>query len=108
MNAEMHFFSTAVVGILLDWVIWILPIPVVGRLKLPQKRKWGLMGVLGLGGIACIVGVLRLVLVWHYAHKGEVTSMSPFPCISHHIVKFALTDHVDHRVRNFRSNVVHH
>jgi hypothetical protein len=78
MNAEMHFFSTAVVGIILDWAIWILPIPVVGRLRLPQKQKWGLMGVFGLGGFVCVVSVLRLVLVWHYAHKGEVISTCPF------------------------------
>jgi hypothetical protein len=74
MNAETHFFSTAVVGIVLDWAIWILPIPVVGQLKLPQKQKRGLMGMFGLGVVVCVVSVLRLVLVWHYAHRGEVTS----------------------------------
>jgi hypothetical protein len=50
-SAEDHFFSTSVVGIFLDWAIWILPIPVVGRLMLPRRQKMGLLAVFGLGGM---------------------------------------------------------
>jgi hypothetical protein len=50
-SAEDQFFSTSVVGIFLDWAIWILPIPVVGRLKLPRGQKMGLLAVFGLGGM---------------------------------------------------------
>jgi hypothetical protein len=50
-NAEDHFFSTSILGIFLDWAIWILPIPVVGRLKLPRRQKMGLLAVFGLGGM---------------------------------------------------------
>jgi hypothetical protein len=48
-DAESHFFSTSLVGIALDWAIWVLPIPVVGRLKLPYRQKMGLLVVFGLG-----------------------------------------------------------
>jgi hypothetical protein len=51
LRAEAHFFSTSIVGIVLDWAIWILPIPVVGRLNLPYRQKVGLLGVFGLGGM---------------------------------------------------------
>ncbi|KAH5989171.1 hypothetical protein HBI84_187620 [Parastagonospora nodorum] len=78
MDAETHFFSTSLIGIVLDWAIWILPIPVVGRLKLPRRQKWGLMCVFGLGGMVCVVSVLRLVLVWCYAHEGRVTKSGTF------------------------------
>ncbi|KAH5499869.1 hypothetical protein HBI29_157560 [Parastagonospora nodorum] len=81
MDAETHFFSTSVIGIVLDWAIWILPIPVVGRLKLPRRQKWGLMCVFGLGGMVCVVSVLRLVLVWCYAHEGRVTKSGTFALI---------------------------
>jgi hypothetical protein len=50
-NAEDHFFSTSVVGIFLDWAIWILPIPVVNRLNLPRRQRMGLLAVFGLGGM---------------------------------------------------------
>ncbi|KAH5337866.1 hypothetical protein HBI12_014760 [Parastagonospora nodorum] len=81
MDAETHFFSTSLIGIVLDWAIWILPIPVVGRLKLPRRQKWGLMCVFGLGGMVCVVSVLRLVLVWCYAHEGRVTKSGTFALI---------------------------
>jgi len=51
MSAEIHFFSTGVLGIVLDWCIWVLPMPVVGRLRLPRRQKAGLVGVFGLGGV---------------------------------------------------------
>jgi|TARA_R110002003_G_scaffold219_3_gene16475 hypothetical protein len=50
-DAEDHFFSTSIIGIVLDWAVWILPIPVVGRLKLPHRQKIGLLAVFGLGGL---------------------------------------------------------
>jgi hypothetical protein len=51
LDAETHFFSTSVVGIVLDWAVWIIPIPVVGRLNLPFRQKVGVVGVFGLGGL---------------------------------------------------------
>jgi hypothetical protein len=51
MNAESHFWSTSIIGIVIDWAIWILPMPIVGKLRLPRRQKWGLLGVFGLGGL---------------------------------------------------------
>ncbi|KAH8732024.1 hypothetical protein GQ44DRAFT_735705 [Phaeosphaeriaceae sp. PMI808] len=78
MNAEGHFFSTSVVSIVLDWAIWMLPIPVVGRLRLPHRQKMGLQCVFGLGVFVCIVSVLRLALVHHFAFKGEISKAGAF------------------------------
>lgn len=50
-SAEEHFLSTSGMGIALDWAIWVLPIPVVGKLRLPRRQKMGLLGVFGLGGV---------------------------------------------------------
>lgn len=49
MNKEQHFWSASVIGIVLDVAIWTLPIPVIGRLKLPRRQKAGLLVVFGLG-----------------------------------------------------------
>ena len=51
MNAEHHFWSTSIVGIIIDWAIWILPMPIVGRLRLPRRQKIGLWIVFGFGGL---------------------------------------------------------
>lgn len=95
MNAERHFLSTSVIGIVLDWAIWILPIPVVGQLNLPRRQKCGVVGVFGLGGVVCVVSVLRLVFVWVYAHEGEVTSTSsPLPPSIPHTLLFACANYL--------------
>jgi hypothetical protein len=77
MDAEDHFWSTSIIGIVIDWAIWILPMPVIRSLKLPRRQKWGLWGVFGLGCLACVVSVLRLALVNKAVHEGKATSMPP-------------------------------
>lgn len=72
MNTERHFQSTSIVGIIIDWAIWILPMPIVGKLKLPRHQKWGLWVVFGLGGFVCAVGILRLTLVQKALKEGRV------------------------------------
>lgn len=77
MNAEHHFWSTSIIGIVIDWAIWVLPMPVVGKLKLPRRQKLGVWGVFGLGGFVCVVSILRLTVVHEAVHKGEMTSTLP-------------------------------
>ena len=49
MNKEKHFWSASVIGIVIDFAIWILPLPVLSLLKLPRRQKLGLLVVFGLG-----------------------------------------------------------
>jgi len=51
MNKENHFWSTSIIGLVLDFSIWVLPIPVIGKLNLPSRQKLGLVAVFGLGGL---------------------------------------------------------
>jgi hypothetical protein len=94
MNKESHFWSTSIIGIVLDFSIWVLPIPVVGKLRLPKRQKISLTAVFNLGGLwvssstrarnlltnfnlsVCIITLLGLVLVHGAVNDGEVTSMA--------------------------------
>jgi hypothetical protein len=99
MDKENHFWSTSIIGIVLDFAIWLFPMPVVGKLKLPKRQKMGLLAVFGLGGLwvtskdseevsltshfsVCLITLLRLILVHDAAHHNEVTSMPPLPSIA--------------------------
>ncbi|KAI4627771.1 hypothetical protein J4E85_000075 [Alternaria conjuncta] len=81
MNKENHFWSTSIIGLVLDFSIWILPIPVIGKLNLPSRQKLGLVAVFGLGGFVCIITLLRLVLVHDAANDGEVTKAGTYAII---------------------------
>lgn len=49
MDAEDHFWSCSLMGIVLDCIIWALPMPVLGRLRLRRRQKVGLLVPFGLG-----------------------------------------------------------
>jgi hypothetical protein len=51
LDVEKHFWSSAIVGIILDFIIWIFPMPVIGTLNLVRRQKLGLLVVFGLGGL---------------------------------------------------------
>ena len=75
-NGENHFLGTSILGIVFDWTIWILPMPTVRRLRLPRRQKLGLWAVFALGGVVCVVSILRLTLVRKAIHEGKVASKS--------------------------------
>ncbi|KAG9193178.1 hypothetical protein G6011_03213 [Alternaria panax] len=81
MDKENHFWSTSTIGLLLDFAIWVLPIPVIGKLKLPKRQRISLFGVFGLGGFVCIVTLLRLVLVYNAANHDQVTKAGTYAII---------------------------
>ncbi|CAO2647067.1 Nn.00g079890.m01.CDS01 [Neocucurbitaria sp. VM-36] len=80
-NAENNFWSTSIIGIVLDCAIWVLPIPVVGGLRLPRRQKIGLLIVFGMGCFVCIVSILRLVIVHDAAHRHQVTKSGTYALI---------------------------
>ncbi|KAF9691194.1 hypothetical protein EKO04_010901 [Ascochyta lentis] len=80
-DAERHFLSTSIIGIIIDWAIWILPMPIVGKLKLPRRQKRGLWVVFGLGGFVCVVSILRLTLVQQAAHQGKMTTSGTYAVV---------------------------
>lgn len=100
MNAEHHFWSTSIVGIVIDWAIWVLPMPIVRQLNLPRRQKWGLWVVFGLGGFVCVVSILRLTLVHKAMHEGKMTGK-----LVHRVYPSVLKRG---RVWHIRSGVVHH
>ncbi|KAF2729161.1 hypothetical protein EJ04DRAFT_502843 [Polyplosphaeria fusca] len=54
------WFSNAGINIATDIIIIALPMPVIRRLRLAKRQKWLLMGVFALGGVVCIISIVRL------------------------------------------------
>ena len=55
--------ATAAVGLLLEIIIWILPIPMVWSLQMPKFNKIALTGVFALGLVDIAIGVARVISV---------------------------------------------
>ncbi|KAK3401468.1 hypothetical protein B0T20DRAFT_492159 [Sordaria brevicollis] len=70
---ERKYLADASVNIVLDFVIWALPMPVVRGMKSLGRRERGwLFGVFGVGFFICIVSIIRL-----YSLKLSATSTDP-------------------------------
>ncbi|KAJ8114955.1 hypothetical protein OPT61_g3276 [Boeremia exigua] len=54
------WFTNAAINITTDFIIIILPMPVIRRLQLGKRQKSALIGIFAVGGFVCIVSILRL------------------------------------------------
>ncbi|OMP85575.1 hypothetical protein BK809_0004246 [Diplodia seriata] len=70
-DPETYWVATSSIGIIMDFIVWLLPMPLLRRLRLPIRQKLGLTAVFALGGFVCIVSVLRLALVQMYSKEGK-------------------------------------
>ncbi len=63
MNAQNYWYSVAGIDIGLDFLILVLPLPAITRLRLPRKQKLGLILVFLLGFFVCVISVVRVCTV---------------------------------------------
>ncbi|KAI1340312.1 hypothetical protein F5Y15DRAFT_54271 [Xylariaceae sp. FL0016] len=59
-NAEQDL--NAVGNIITDFIVLVLPLPVLLRLNLQKNQKWALVGVFSLGFLTCIISIMRRVV----------------------------------------------
>ncbi|KAI9041786.1 uncharacterized protein KD926_006510 [Aspergillus affinis] len=63
LDQNSIILADAVVSVVSDMIILLLPFPLTLRLQLPMKKKIRVMGILGAGGLACAFSVIRLILI---------------------------------------------
>ncbi|KAI5840097.1 hypothetical protein DFP73DRAFT_197025 [Morchella snyderi] len=60
IDTKAFFISSAALNIVSDFVVLLLPIPMVWKLKINMKKKIALISLFSLGGFVCAVSVVRL------------------------------------------------
>ncbi|KAJ4291959.1 hypothetical protein N0V90_009857 [Kalmusia sp. IMI 367209] len=71
-NLPATYFSTASINILTDVVILIMPIRAFLQLQLHPKKRWALMGVFLIGGIAVVASIVRLYALYVYITTKDI------------------------------------
>lgn len=74
-------FSNAAFNIITDICTTILPLPILNTLRIPKKQKYLLMLVFGLGGITCIISILRLQSLYVISKSTDVSWDNPLAAI---------------------------
>ncbi|CBX91612.1 hypothetical protein IAQ61_010916 [Plenodomus lingam] len=60
LNQFAMWFTNAGINILQDFLIIIMPMPVIRSLNLGKRQKGALIGIFAVGGFVCVVSILRL------------------------------------------------
>lgn len=63
INEGVFMFSFSIITIILDFLILLLPLPVVWSLQLPKKQRIAVASLFFLGVIVCISGIIQAVYI---------------------------------------------
>ncbi|EME87448.1 uncharacterized protein MYCFIDRAFT_212887 [Pseudocercospora fijiensis CIRAD86] len=66
-------FASAGLNIATDIAITILPLPLLNKLEIPKRQKRTLIAVFGLGGVVCIISILRLYAIYVVWNSQDVS-----------------------------------
>lgn len=67
------WFTNSAFNIATDLAIFLLPMPALRKLQLPNRQRLGLMAVFALGGFVCVVSVVRLRSLYDIATSDDKT-----------------------------------
>lgn len=68
-------------NILTDIATTVLPLPVLKELNLPKRQRYILMVVFGMGGVVCLISVLRLSSLYAISVSTDVSWDNPLAAI---------------------------
>ncbi|GME48537.1 integral membrane protein [Neofusicoccum parvum] len=60
LNLKVMWFFQGAINIVFDFVLIVLPMPVLKSLRISRRERYALMSIFALGGFGCIVSFLRL------------------------------------------------
>ncbi|RDI88115.1 hypothetical protein Vi05172_g1899 [Venturia inaequalis] len=63
VNRGAIYIATAVMGIVTDVVLIVIPIPTIWGLQMPTKQKIGLTAIFAVGSITMVTSIIRLIVL---------------------------------------------
>ncbi|GAB1202339.1 hypothetical protein APSETT445_000951 [Aspergillus pseudonomiae] len=73
LNQRAIIMADAVVSVVSDLIILLVPLPLTLGLQLPTKKKMRVMGILGAGGLAVASSIIRLILIVYTGQSKDGT-----------------------------------
>ncbi|KAH1499024.1 hypothetical protein LV164_004613 [Aspergillus fumigatus] len=64
LNDGAIVFSASVINIFTDFLVTVLPMPLIWNLKLPTRQRIAVISIFGLGIVVNVAGSVRTVYVW--------------------------------------------
>ncbi|RHZ62348.1 hypothetical protein CDV55_105770 [Aspergillus turcosus] len=64
LNDRAIVFSASVINVFTDFLVTVLPMPLIWNLKLPTRQRIAVISIFGLGIVVNVAGSVRTVYVW--------------------------------------------
>ncbi|KAK7533228.1 uncharacterized protein J3D65DRAFT_75560 [Phyllosticta citribraziliensis] len=77
INLEAAYFARSATAILTDFVILILPMPVLAKLQIPKRRRAAVIGIFLIGSLSLCASIARLIAIYDWS----VSSDPPYTAI---------------------------
>lgn len=78
-NEGADFIASAIVSVIQDAAVCILPLLVVRRLQMPRKQKWALGAIFGIGFFLCFCGIMRVAYMYRVYYQTYDTTWEALP-----------------------------
>ncbi|KAG0127171.1 hypothetical protein HOY82DRAFT_83309 [Tuber indicum] len=72
-DLELAHLINLVLNLITDVVITVLPFPILTKLVLPRRQKFGLCAIFGLGGFVCAISIARVIELPHLSDSKDLT-----------------------------------
>ncbi|CAK3821424.1 Hypothetical predicted protein [Lecanosticta acicola] len=77
LNRLAVWFTNAAVNIVTDLATTLLPLPTLNSLQIPRRQKYILMVVFGMGGVTCLLSILRLQSLYVISKSTDISWDNP-------------------------------
>ncbi|GAB7327848.1 hypothetical protein MBLNU13_g11638t1 [Cladosporium sp. NU13] len=81
LNRLVVWFTNAALNIVTDIAVAVLPLPVIKTLNLPKSQKLALTFVFCLGGITCVVSLMRLQSLYAVSVSEDISWDNPMAAL---------------------------
>jgi hypothetical protein len=73
LNEGSIILADAVISVISDLTILLLPLPLTLRLQMPMRKKLKVMAILGAGGLAVACSIIRLDFIVKFGNSPDAT-----------------------------------
>lgn len=77
INLQAAFIAASAINVVSDFSILLLPLYRISKLKIPTRRKMGVLAIFAVGLFTCISSIMRLVVSFHTGSPDKTFNLQP-------------------------------
>ncbi|KAK8183415.1 uncharacterized protein BKA78DRAFT_356630 [Phyllosticta capitalensis] len=71
INLEAAYFARSATAILTDFIILLMPLPMLARLQIPKRRRAAVIGMFLIGSLSLCASIARLIAIYNWSVSND-------------------------------------